>query len=74
LKELGPKNLNRIVARSSHTKRALKEEDLRWMTARGAQDQRVSRSGRVVYKGSRRNRPVLVRLDGKCITMKEARK
>ena len=51
----------------------LKEEDLRWMTARGAQDQGVSRSGRVVYKGSRRNRPVLLRLDGTCITMGEAR-
>jgi hypothetical protein len=56
------------------TKRTIKEEDLRWMTARGAQDQRASRSGRVVYTGSRRNRPVLVRLDGTCITMGEARR
>jgi hypothetical protein len=31
------------------TKRALKEEDLRWMTKRGAQDQGVNRSGLVVY-------------------------
>ena len=43
------------------------------MTARGAQDQRASRSGRAVYTGSRRNRPVLVRPDGTCITMGEAR-
>jgi hypothetical protein len=55
------------------TKRALKEEDLRWLTQRGAQDQRASRSGRAVYTGSRRNRPVLVRPDGTCITMGEAR-
>jgi hypothetical protein len=54
------------------TKRALKEEDLRWLTKRGAQDQGVNRSGLVVYKGQR-NRPVLLKQDGKGITMGEAR-
>jgi hypothetical protein len=54
------------------TARALKEEDLRWLTKRGAQDQRASRSGRVVHTG-RTNRPVLVRPDGTCITTKEAK-
>jgi hypothetical protein len=43
------------------------------MTERGAQDQGVSRSGLVVFTGSRRNRPVLLRPDGTCITMGEAR-
>jgi hypothetical protein len=54
------------------TKRALTEEDLRWLTERGAQDQGVTRSGLVRYKG-RRNRPVLLNEDGTCITMGEAR-
>jgi hypothetical protein len=73
LKELGPKILNWIYGQSSHTARALKQEDLRFLTERGAQDQRGSRSGLVVYKG-RRNRPVLVNPNtGKSTTMKEAR-
>jgi hypothetical protein len=55
------------------TARTLKEEDLRFVTTRGAQDQRSSRSGRVVYIG-RRNRPVLVNPNtGMDIPMKEAR-
>jgi hypothetical protein len=53
------------------TKLAPKAEALRWMTKRGAQNQGVTRSGHVVYKGQR-NRPVLVHFDGTCITMKEA--
>ena len=51
------------------TKLTLKAEALRFLTARGAQNQGVTRSGRVVYKGGR-NRPVLVHFDGTCITMK----
>jgi hypothetical protein len=63
---------NSFAIYTGTTKRALKEEDLRWLTERGAQDQRASRSGLVVYKG-RRNRPVLLKPDGKCIIMGEAR-
>jgi hypothetical protein len=55
------------------TAHALKEEDLRFLTERGAQDQRGSRSGRAVYTGQR-NRHVLVYPNtGMSITMKEAR-
>jgi hypothetical protein len=55
------------------TGRALREEeDLHWLTARGAQDQGVTRSGLVVYKG-KTNRPVLLNEAGRGITMGEAR-
>jgi hypothetical protein len=75
---LGDQTMSQAIETKSHaiyigtTKRALKEEDLRWMTERGAQDQGVTRSGLVLYKG-RRNRPVLLNENGTCITMGEAR-
>jgi hypothetical protein len=77
---LGNQTMSKAIETKSHaiyigtTGRALKEEDLRWLTERGAQDQGNSRSGLVVYKG-RRNRPVLLKEEGKCITpMGEARR
>jgi hypothetical protein len=54
---------NRFAIYIETTKRALKDEALRWLTERGAQDQRGTRSGLVVYT-DRRNRPVLVHEDG----------
>jgi hypothetical protein len=75
---LGNQAMSKAIETNSHaiyigtTKRALTEEDLRWLTKRGAQDQRGSRSGLVVYTGQR-TRPVLLKTDGKVITMKEAR-
>ncbi|MDA9686960.1 hypothetical protein N9U05_00545 [bacterium] len=76
---LGNKTMSQAIEEKSHaiyigtTKRALKEEDLRWITERGAQDQGVTRSGLVLYKG-RRSRPVLLTYEnGTRITMGEAR-
>jgi hypothetical protein len=75
---LGNKTMSQAIEEKSHaiyigtTGRALREEDLRWLTARGAQDQGVTRSGLVLYKG-RTNRPVLLNENGTCITMGEAR-
>jgi hypothetical protein len=75
---LDNQTMSKAIETKSHaiyigtTKRSLKEEDLRWLTKRGAQDQGFNRSGLVVYKG-RRNRPVLLNEDGKGITMGEAR-
>jgi hypothetical protein len=56
---LGNMAMRQAIARNSFaiyigtTARALKEDDLRSLTARGAQDQRGSRSGRKVYTAQR---------------------
>ena len=60
-------NRNRVSVYVGLTKRQLHEEDLRFLTERGAHLPEGQ-----TYKG-RRNRPVLVKKDGNTIKMKEAR-
>ena len=71
------KTIKQAMEEGSHaiyigtTKLQLKDEALRWLTKRGAQNQIQTRSGTKTYK-KQKNRPVLLRLNGNTIKMKEA--
>ena len=56
-----------------YTKRFLHLEDLRWLTARGANQMHLSKGLATGSSSSRRNRPVLTWEDGDNITMTQAR-
>ena len=56
-----------------YTKRLLHLEDLRWLTARGANQMHLSKGLATGSSSSRRNRPVLTWEDGDNITMTQAR-
>jgi hypothetical protein len=56
-----------------YTKRLLRFEDLRWLTARGANQMHLSKGLATGSSSSRRNRPVLTWKNGDNITESQAR-
>ena len=76
---LGGRTIIEAMEQQSHaiyigtTGRQLEEEALRWLTERGAQNQRQTRSGKETYNGHK-NRPVLRWMGGALIKESQAKK